>query len=227
MSTVGIVQPPSRPARRNPSKGRRKPQETIRSSRRNVPFDTRRGHRDRSQERLCGPRAASTPRTYRPRNLGLAPRHFPNHETPAVSKTSDTASETAAFGQRPRRAEIYAWQEVTRARSKWTGREPARGVVGMQQTMPSQSRKNVRRTVLVWGIPVMLVIVLVFANSAPWWLAIIAILWLLVVWGVSSSERKKAARLRAAARVHGRSRRSGVPRVSQRWESDPRGRKRR
>lgn len=85
MSTVGIVQLPSRPARRNPSKGSRKPQETIRSSRRNVPFDTRRGHRDRSQERLCGPRAASTPRTYRPRNLGLAPRHFPNHERPVTS----------------------------------------------------------------------------------------------------------------------------------------------
>ena len=85
MSTVGIVQPRSRPARRNPSKDSRKPQETIRSSRRNVPFDTRRGHRDRSQERLCGPRAASTPRTYRPRNLGLAPRHFPNHEIWAVS----------------------------------------------------------------------------------------------------------------------------------------------
>ena len=77
MSTVGIVQSPSRPARRNPSKGSRKPQETIRSSRRNVPFDTRRGHRDRSQERLCGPRAASTPRTYRPRNLGLAPDTSP------------------------------------------------------------------------------------------------------------------------------------------------------
>ena len=95
----------------------------------------------------------------------------------------------------------------------------------MQQTRPSRSRQNVRRTVLVWGIPVLLVILLVFANSAPWWLAIIAILWLLVIWGVSSSERKKGARLRAAARVHSRSRRTGVPRVSRRWESEPRGRK--
>ena len=70
----------------------------------------------------------------------------------------------------------------------------------MQQTTPSQSRKNVRRAVLVWGIPVLLVFLLVFANSASWWLAIIAILWLLLIWGVSSSERKKAARARAAAR---------------------------
>jgi hypothetical protein len=95
----------------------------------------------------------------------------------------------------------------------------------MQQTTPSQSRKNARRAILVWGIPVLLAVLLVFANSAPWWLAIIAILWLLVIWGVSSSERKKAARLHAAARVRNRSRRTGVPRVSQRWESDPRGRK--
>ena len=43
----------------------------------------------------------------------------------------------------------------------------------MQQTTPSQSRKNVRRTVLVWGIPVLLVILLLFADSAPSWLAII------------------------------------------------------
>ena len=95
----------------------------------------------------------------------------------------------------------------------------------MQQPTPSRSRQNVRRTVLVWGVPVLLVLLLVFANTAPWWLAIIAILWLLVIWGVSSSERKKAARLRAAARVNSRARRTGVPRVSQRWESDPRGRK--
>jgi hypothetical protein len=95
----------------------------------------------------------------------------------------------------------------------------------MQQTTPSQSRKNMRRAALVWGIPVLLVILLVFADSAPWWLAIIAILWLLVIWGVSSSERKKAARLRAAARVHSQSRRTGVPRVSQGWESDRRGQK--
>jgi Flp pilus assembly protein TadB len=95
----------------------------------------------------------------------------------------------------------------------------------MQQTRPSQSQQNVRRTVLVWGIPLLLVILLVFANSAPWWLAIIAILWLLVIWAVSSSERKKAARLRAAARAHSRSRRTGVPRVSRRWESEPRARK--
>lgn len=99
MSTVGIVEPPSRPARRNPSKDSRKPQETIRSSRRNVPFDTRRGHRDRSQERLCGPRAASTPRTCRPRNLGLAPRHFPNHEAAAVSGTGISAIKTSPLGQ--------------------------------------------------------------------------------------------------------------------------------
>ena len=95
----------------------------------------------------------------------------------------------------------------------------------MQLTTPSQSRKNVRRTVLVWGIPVLLVILLVFANSAPWWLAIIASLWLLVIWGVSSMERKRSARLRAAARVHSRPRRTAVPRVSQRWESDARGRR--
>jgi len=95
----------------------------------------------------------------------------------------------------------------------------------MQQTTPAQSRKNVRRSVLVWGIPVLLLILLVFADSAPWWLAIIAILWLLVIWGVSSSERKKAARLRAAAQVHGRSRHAAVPRVSQRCEPDPRGRR--
>ena len=86
----------------------------------------------------------------------------------------------------------------------------------MQQTRQSQPRKNVRRTVLVWGIPALLVILLVFADSAPWWLAIIAILWLLVIWGVSSNERKKAARRRAPARVHSRSRRTGVPRLSQR-----------
>ncbi|MBV9310557.1 MAG: hypothetical protein JOZ73_06990 [Solirubrobacterales bacterium] len=92
----------------------------------------------------------------------------------------------------------------------------------MQQTTPSQSRKNVRRAVLVWGIPVLLVILLVFANAA-WWLVIIAILWLLVIWGVSSSERKKAAR-RRAARVHSRSRPTRVPRVTQRWESDLHGR---
>jgi hypothetical protein len=94
----------------------------------------------------------------------------------------------------------------------------------MQQTTPSQSRKNVRRTVLVWGIPVLLVILLLFADSAPWWLAIIAILWLLVIRGVASSERRKAARRRAAARVRSRSTRTGVPRMSQRWEADPRGR---
>jgi hypothetical protein len=97
----------------------------------------------------------------------------------------------------------------------------------MQQSTPSRPRTTVRRTVLVWGIPVLLVIVLVFADSAPWWLAIIAILWLLVIWGVSSSERKKAARRRAAARARSRSRHAGVPRVSQRWEPDPRGRNRR
>jgi hypothetical protein len=95
----------------------------------------------------------------------------------------------------------------------------------MQQTTPRRSGKNARRTVLVWGIPVLLVILLVFANSAPWWLAIIAILWLLVIWGVSSSERKKTARRRAAARVHSRSRPTGVPSVSPRWESDLRARK--
>ena len=94
----------------------------------------------------------------------------------------------------------------------------------MQQTTPSQLRKNMRRTVLVWGIPVLLVILVVFADSAPWWLAIIAILWLLVIWGVSRTERKKAARRRATARVHSRSRHAGIPRVSQRWEPDPRGR---
>jgi hypothetical protein len=94
----------------------------------------------------------------------------------------------------------------------------------MQQTRPRRSRKNPRRAVLVWGIPVLLVILLVFADSAPWWLAIIAILWLLVIWGVSSAERKKAARRRAAARVHSPSRRTGVPGGSQRWESVPRGR---
>jgi hypothetical protein len=94
----------------------------------------------------------------------------------------------------------------------------------MQQSTPSKSRNNVRRTVLVWGIPALLVILLVFADSAPWWLAIIAIMWLLVLWSVSSSERKKAARRRAAARAHSRSRRTGVPLVSQRWEPDPRGR---
>ena len=93
----------------------------------------------------------------------------------------------------------------------------------MQRTTPSQSRKNMRRNVLVWGIPVVLVILLVFADAA-WWLAIIAILWLLVIWGVSSSERNKAARRRATARVHSRPRDTGVPRVSQRWEPDPRGR---
>jgi len=93
----------------------------------------------------------------------------------------------------------------------------------MQQTTSSQSRKNVRRTVLVWGVPVLLVILLVFTNSAPWWLAIIAILWLLVIWGVSSNERKKAVR-RRAARLHSRSRHTGVPRVPRRWEPDPRGR---
>jgi hypothetical protein len=86
--------------------------------------------------------------------------------------------------------------------------------------MPSQSRKNARRAVLVWGIPLMLVILLVFSDSAPWWFAIIAILWLIVIWGVSSNERNKAAR-RRAARVHSR---SGVPRGPQRWEPDPRGR---
>ena len=48
----------------------------------------------------------------------------------------------------------------------------------MQQTTPARSRKNGRRTVLVWGIPVLLVFLLVFADSAPWWLAIIAILWM-------------------------------------------------
>ena len=95
----------------------------------------------------------------------------------------------------------------------------------MQQRTSTASRKNVRRTVLVWGIPILLVILLLFADSAPWWLAIIAILWLLVIWGVSSSERKKAARHRAAARVHSRSRPTAVPRVSQRWESGPRGRR--
>jgi hypothetical protein len=93
----------------------------------------------------------------------------------------------------------------------------------MQRTKQTQSRQNVRRTVLVWGVPVLLVILLVVAESAPWWLVIIAVLWLLVIWGVSTSERKKAARLRAAARVQSRSRRTGVPRVSQRWESEPRG----
>jgi hypothetical protein len=70
----------------------------------------------------------------------------------------------------------------------------------MQHIAPSQSRKNARRTVAVWGIPALLVILLVFVDSAPWWLAIIAILWLLVIWVVSKSERKKAARRRAAAR---------------------------
>jgi hypothetical protein len=97
----------------------------------------------------------------------------------------------------------------------------------MQQTRRSQSRTNARRTVAVWGIPVLLVILLVFADSAPWWLAIIAILWLLVIWVVSGSERKKAARRRAAARARGRSRDAGVMRVSQRWAPDPRGRNRR
>lgn len=95
----------------------------------------------------------------------------------------------------------------------------------MQQTTPSQSRKNARLAILVWGIPVLLVILLVFANSAPWWLAIIAVLWLAVIRGVSNSERKKAARLRAAARARSRSIGTGVPRVSQRWESDPHGRR--
>jgi hypothetical protein len=95
--------------------------------------------------------------------------------------------------------------------------------MGMQQTTSSQSRKNVRRTVLVWGIPLLLVILLVFTDSAPWWLAIVAILWLLVIWGVSSNERKKAAR-RRAARLHSRSRRTGGVPLSQRWETDPRGR---
>jgi hypothetical protein len=99
--------------------------------------------------------------------------------------------------------------------------------MGMQQTTSSQSRKNARRTVLVWGIPVLPVILVVFTDSAPWWLAIIAILWLLVIWGVSSNERKKAARRRAAARARSRSRHAGVPGVSQRWEPDPRGRSRR
>ena len=94
----------------------------------------------------------------------------------------------------------------------------------MQQRTPSQSRKNVRRAVLVWGVPVLVVFLLVFTNSAPWWLAIIAILWLIVIWGVSTSERKKAAQRRAVARVHSRSRPTGVPRVSERWGSDPRGR---
>ena len=104
------------------------------------------------------------------------------------------------------------------------GTERAGGAVGMRQTSASQSRKNARRAVLVWGIPVLLVILLVFANS-PWWLAVIAILWLLIIWGVSSSERNKAAR-RRAARVHSRSRPTGVVPVSQRWEADPRGRNR-
>jgi hypothetical protein len=93
----------------------------------------------------------------------------------------------------------------------------------MQQGTRSQSRKNRRRAVLVWGIPVLLVILLVFADSAPWWLAIIAILWLLVIWSVSTNERNKAAR-RRAARLHSRSRQTGVPRVPHRWEPDPRGR---
>jgi hypothetical protein len=97
----------------------------------------------------------------------------------------------------------------------------------MQQAARSQSRRNARRTVAVWGIPALLVILLVFADSAPWWLAIIAILWLLVIWGVSNRERKKAARGRAAARARSRSRHAGVMRVSQRWEPDPRGRNRR
>jgi hypothetical protein len=95
----------------------------------------------------------------------------------------------------------------------------------MRQTTPSQSRKKMRRTVLVWGIPTLLVILLVFADSTPWWLAIIAILWLLVIWGVSSNERKKAARRRSAARARSRSRHTGIPRVSQRWESGPRSRR--
>jgi len=93
------------------------------------------------------------------------------------------------------------------------------------QTTRLQSRKNARRIVAVWGIPALLVFLLVFADSAPWWLALIAILWLLVIWGVSSSERKKAARRRAAARARSRSRHTGVPSVSQRWEPDPHGRK--
>ena len=93
----------------------------------------------------------------------------------------------------------------------------------MQQIARSQSRKNARRAVAVWGIPALLVILLVFADSAPWWLAIIAILWLLVIWVVSNSERKKVARRRAAARARSRSRYTGIPHVSQRWESDPRG----
>jgi hypothetical protein len=97
----------------------------------------------------------------------------------------------------------------------------------MRQTTPSQSRTNVRRTVLVWGIPVLLIILLVFADSAPWWLAIIAILWLLVIWVVSTSERNKAARRRAAARARSRSTHAGGMRVSRRWEADPRGRNRR
>ena len=95
----------------------------------------------------------------------------------------------------------------------------------MQQIARSQSRKNARRAVAVWGIPALLVILLVFADSAPWWLEIIAILWLLVIWVVSSSERKKAARRRAAARARSRSSHTGVPRVSQRWEPDPRSQK--
>jgi hypothetical protein len=97
----------------------------------------------------------------------------------------------------------------------------------MQQATTSHSSKDARRTVLIWGVPVVLVLLLVFADSAPWWLAIIAILWLLVIWGVSSSERKKAARVRAAARARSQSGRSGLAHVSQRWESDPRGRRRR
>ena len=97
----------------------------------------------------------------------------------------------------------------------------------MRQVVPSQSRKNARRTVAVWGIPALLVILLVFADSAPWWFAIIAILWLLVIWVVSNSERKKVARRRAAARARSRSGHTGVPRVSQRWEPDPRGRRNR
>jgi hypothetical protein len=48
---------------------------------------------------------------------------------------------------------------------------------------------------------------------------------LLVIWGVSSSERKNAARRRAAARAHSRSRPTGGPNVSPRWESDLRARK--
>jgi hypothetical protein len=70
----------------------------------------------------------------------------------------------------------------------------------MQQRAPSQSRNNARRTLAVWGIPALLVILLVFADSAPWWLAIIAILWLLVIWVVSNSERKKRL---AVVRRHG------------------------